>query len=147
MDISEVRKCRLLELIDGKFSGRQVDFCTRANLSQAQVSQWLTGYRKIGEKVARRIEESLALENFWLDKREIAFRSDVMALAEEMQKLSPEQVSKIRALVIAFNTAEDDDRGNAYQRRAGNDHQHLMAAQERPSYRAKKNQSDTEGSK
>lgn len=66
------------------------------------------------------------------------FREDVLELAEEMQKLSPEQVSKIRALVLAFNPVEEDDRGNVYQRQAENDNQHLMAAQERPKYRPKK---------
>lgn len=131
MDISNVRKQRLISLIDDLFDGRQIDFCIETDLSPAQVSQWLTGYRKIGEKAARRIESKLKLDQLWMDEQSVSFRPDVLALAKELQALSPDQVAKIRALVLAFEPAVNDEHVSAPLK---NDHRHLKAAQTKSEY-------------
>ncbi len=61
------RQQKLKQLIDEQFAGIQADFCRKADLQPAQVNQWLTGYRNLGEKAARKIETKLGLELFWLD--------------------------------------------------------------------------------
>ena len=63
------RQQKLKQLIDDQFEGSQADFCRKAELQPAQVSQWLTGYRNLGEKAARKIELKLGLKLFWLDSK------------------------------------------------------------------------------
>ena len=62
------RQRKLKELIDDQFAGSQADFCRKAELQPAQVNQWLTGYRNLGEKAARKIESKLGLAPLWFDK-------------------------------------------------------------------------------
>ena len=61
------RQQKLKQLIDDQFEGSQADFCRKAELQPAQVSQWLTGYRNLGEKAARKIELKIGLQPLWLD--------------------------------------------------------------------------------
>lgn len=61
------RQQKLKQLIDEQFAGSQADFCRKAELQPAQVNQWLTGYRNLGEKAARKIESKIGLKPFWLD--------------------------------------------------------------------------------
>lgn len=61
------RQNNLKTLIEEKFSGSQIDFSRRVGIQPAQVNQWLNGYRALGEKSARKIEQSLGLNKYWLD--------------------------------------------------------------------------------
>jgi len=63
------RQRKLKELIDEQFAGSQADFCRKAELQPAQVNQWLTGYRNLGEKAARKIESKLGLQPLWFDRK------------------------------------------------------------------------------
>lgn len=60
----------LRELIDSRFNGRQADFSRAIDRSPAQVSQWLSGHRSIGDGVARHIELSLDLPSGYFDGEE-----------------------------------------------------------------------------
>ncbi|MBA3774654.1 MAG: helix-turn-helix transcriptional regulator [Ramlibacter sp.] len=53
-----------------KFDGKQAELARKAGISPSQLNQWLTGYRNIGEKAARSLEESLDLPAGWLDMEE-----------------------------------------------------------------------------
>jgi len=59
---------RLRMLIDSQFKGSQADFSRKTGINASQVTQWLSGYRSIGEKVARKIELTLDLPINWLDQ-------------------------------------------------------------------------------
>lgn len=51
-----------------RYGGNQADFARAINRSPAQVNQWLTGHRKIGDAGARTIEMSLNLEAGYFDR-------------------------------------------------------------------------------
>jgi len=64
----QIRVKNLNRLISTRFGGRQIDFVNAAGVSQSQVAQWISGYRNIGEKAARKIEDRLGLPNLALDQ-------------------------------------------------------------------------------
>lgn len=55
------RKAKLQEIIRSRFGGSQADFAAAIKRSPAQVNQWLSGYRAIGDAGARVIELALDL--------------------------------------------------------------------------------------
>jgi SOS-response transcriptional repressor LexA len=57
----------LRHLIDARFNGKAVDFARAIGRGAAQVSQWLTGHRKLGDAGARHIEISLGLPQGYFD--------------------------------------------------------------------------------
>jgi transcriptional regulator with XRE-family HTH domain len=61
------RKKLLQQLIEERFGGTQAKFARAIGRSEAQVNQWLTGYRNIGEAGARLIEKKLKLPQWWMD--------------------------------------------------------------------------------
>lgn len=71
MNIYKKRRANLRLLIDERANGNAAEFARMLDLTRSQVGQYLSeAYnegRSIGEKVARRIEESLGLEPLWLD--------------------------------------------------------------------------------
>jgi phage repressor protein C with HTH and peptisase S24 domain len=60
----------LERLIEKRFKGKDADFARKANVSASQISQWRAGYRSLGEKVARGIEEALNLPVGYLDREQ-----------------------------------------------------------------------------
>lgn len=66
--MTTTRLNNLQRLIDKRFKGKDSDFAKAANVSASQISQWRSGYRNLGEKVARGIEESLNLPVGYLDR-------------------------------------------------------------------------------
>lgn len=58
---------RLRQLINERFDGSNVDLAARINKKPAQISQWLTGHRKMSETSARQIESKLKLPPLWFD--------------------------------------------------------------------------------
>lgn len=61
------RKTLLKQLIDDRFGGNQADFARAIKRQPAQVNQWLTGYRALGDAGARNIELALNLPNGYFD--------------------------------------------------------------------------------
>src|SRR5690625_1610391 len=71
MNIYKTRRANLRLLIEERANGNAAEFARMLDLTRSQVGQYLSETyndgRSIGEKVARRIEESLGLEPLWLD--------------------------------------------------------------------------------
>lgn len=61
---------KILHLIENSFNGSQVKFAKAINRSPAQVNQWVTNRRTIGDALALHIEQSLNLPLGWLVKKE-----------------------------------------------------------------------------
>lgn len=61
------RKTLLQELLDSRFGGSQAEFARAIKRSPAQVHQWMSGYRTIGDAGARHIEITLELPTGWMD--------------------------------------------------------------------------------
>lgn len=61
------RKAKLQSIIQSRFDGSQAAFAAAINRSPAQVNQWLSGYRAIGDAGARVIELALDLPRGYFD--------------------------------------------------------------------------------
>jgi SOS-response transcriptional repressor LexA len=66
--INSTRIDRLRLLLSERFSDSQISFANIVQVNPGQVSHWLTGFRNLGEKSARKIEEKLNLPYGWLDQ-------------------------------------------------------------------------------
>lgn len=64
------RRDKILYLIDNSFNGSQVKFAEAIKRSPAQVNQWVTNRRAIGDALALHIERTLNLPTGWLDKKD-----------------------------------------------------------------------------
>lgn len=60
----------LKNLIRDAFDGRQADFARAIKKSTAQVNQWVSGYRALGDAGARHIEITLGLGQGYFDGRQ-----------------------------------------------------------------------------
>lgn len=69
--LHEIRRDNL-KVINNTYE-KQVDFADRLSLASNYLNQLLTGHRNIGEKIARKIETSLKLEPYALDRDPNAF--------------------------------------------------------------------------
>ena len=61
------RTQNIRRIIEQRFDGNKSEFARAALVAPAQISQWLSGYRNIGEKAARKIEEALGMASGALD--------------------------------------------------------------------------------
>lgn len=65
---TETRKARLQKLVDDKFGGVRAAAARASGMTTQWMSDVFNGRREFGEKMARKIEENLALPAGWLDK-------------------------------------------------------------------------------
>lgn len=65
--MKSIRVIRLKALIQDDFKGSQKDLSLRSKVSLSQLGQYLGGYRNLGEKTARKIEEACGKPAGWLD--------------------------------------------------------------------------------
>jgi len=66
------RKTKLRDLIRTRFGGNQADFAKAIKRAPAQVNQWLSGHRAIGDAGARIIETALSLPSGSFDDKNSA---------------------------------------------------------------------------
>lgn len=78
MDISEIRKANLLELIETKANGSQKEFAEKAGTSPAYLSQILNNTlgrngkpATVGNALARKIETQFKLDHGWMDTYQV----------------------------------------------------------------------------
>ncbi len=64
------RRDKILYLINNLFDGSQIKFANAIKRSPAQVNQWVTNRRVVGDALALHIERALNLPSGWLDKDE-----------------------------------------------------------------------------
>ncbi len=67
MDIYEIRLARLTVLLQ-RHRNNKAELARSINKAPAQVSQWFASHRRIGESVAREIEDRLRLGEGWMDR-------------------------------------------------------------------------------
>lgn len=104
------RKLLLKELITVRFSGNQADFARAINRSPAQVNQWLSGHRKIGDAGARTIEMALNLDAGYFDKPvSYAKAGNILAL----QLNEPSSKNDIDEVVAMMRATDDKGRAMA----------------------------------
>lgn len=67
MELSKIRQTKLKNLVNSAGLG---EFADRVGRSKTQISNLTTGWRNMGEKLAREFEQKLALEPGYFDKPE-----------------------------------------------------------------------------
>ena len=72
MNVYEIRRARLAQLITKRFDGSQADFARASGISPTYVTRMLKddaspSRKRIGEDLARQIEDRLNLPSHWLD--------------------------------------------------------------------------------
>jgi len=65
--MEDIRVKRLRELLVENFGGSQTELSRRTGVSLAQLGQYFSGYRNMGEKVARKVESGAGKPKGWLD--------------------------------------------------------------------------------
>jgi hypothetical protein len=122
MDVYQIRRRRLFELISTRFEGRQVDFAHAIGRQPNYISRCLSDNpahrKKIGEKLARHIEDILDLPLLWMDNEGPSMGTHIPAISDKAlqvaisyEQLSPEQRAAVDATLKAFKAEsppEDD---------------------------------------
>lgn len=102
------RQLLLKALIADRFSGSQADFARAIKRSPAQVNQWLTGNRKLGDAGARTIELALELPAGYFNQR-LSYAKGGNIIGLELQEPAPRSdIEEVARLM-----RETDDRGRA----------------------------------
>lgn len=66
--IDEIRRANLKILLQDRFEGSPSQIAMRLEASQSQISQLFSGYRNIGDSIARRLEAACGLPSGWMDQ-------------------------------------------------------------------------------
>lgn len=102
------RKHLLKELIASRFAGNQADFARAINRSPAQVNQWLSGHRKIGDAGARTIEMALGLDAGYFDRSPTYSKAGNVHPLQLNEPTGKNDIDEVVAMMRAT-----DDRGRA----------------------------------
>lgn len=108
--MENLRTRNLRKLITEEFNGSQTELAARTGLSLSQLGQYLSGYRNMGEKTARKIEAGCKKRPGWLDEDP---NNSGLALGEErahydVQRPEPELPPAVKAVVaMMMNTDEE----------------------------------------
>lgn len=89
MENKEIRRQNVLQLIE-QCNGSVKEFADKAGMQPAQASHLKTGFRNVGDNLARRIERAFNKEVGWMDK-EPTTATETTALALEMKHLKTVQ--------------------------------------------------------
>ena len=91
---------RISTLIDDRYGGSQAAFARAISKSPAQVHQWLTGNRSVGDGMARHIEMTLGLGEGWMDGANRSAGTELLeiydSLDDQFKKILLEQARAIR---------------------------------------------------
>lgn len=85
MNITETRRRRLRELIDGPFNGVVLQLANRLDMKPPQLHRWLNGGQGMREDSARAIEIKLKLPRRWLDDDGLSLSSNINSTQEAAQ--------------------------------------------------------------
>lgn len=108
------RKAKLRALIQSRFRGNQAGFAAAIKRSPAQVNQWLSGHRAIGDAGARIIELALNLPSGYFDSantlptEEAPHVSAKAAPILSLPKTDPPEIAEVLRLMRST-----DDKGRA----------------------------------
>ncbi len=109
MDTKEIRKANLVYLIGNPSErGAAARFAKKYNLPPDQVRHVLTGFRPMGEKLARRFEEAIGLDFGTMDKP-----LDNLVMEEAANYAAQNQGESAVKLLKAFRNLKDDKKAMA----------------------------------
>lgn len=98
MEIQDIRRKRLAQLIEEKFDGSQAKFVEHTGENQGEVSALLRN-KSFGERKARKIEAKCGLETYWLDNFELP-EAQPMKIVRNL-RLEQSVLAKARAARLA----------------------------------------------
>lgn len=111
MNVYEIRRALLAQLIEKRFDGSQADFARASGISPTYVTRMLKddtspSRKRIGEGLARQIEDRLNLPALWLDTARERANLDVHA-AEPPPSAYPGQRPSDRSPQAGISTGRD----------------------------------------
>lgn len=112
--INEIRRANMRHLVETHCNGTLKEFASRVGVQTAQASHLNTGFRNIGDNIARRIENAFDLPRGWLDlNREDNGLTPQEPTAQETPATSPaNQLTRtVDALKEAYLSQSLDDAG------------------------------------
>lgn len=118
MDIYEVRRSRLLALIDQACDGKQATLSARTGIKASQINRWISvenkSPRRITEESARSIESSMRLPKGWLDHLDagpLELRPMPVALAacEPVPSYETVAIAEVVAIMRRFSETEQQE--------------------------------------
>lgn len=109
--LMDSRADRLRIIRRDRFNGSTADLGAAIGKSPAQIGQWFSGYRNIGDGVARQIETRLGLNQGYLDGQAGPSNDQIVsaALASVHDLTTPELVGLIDALTKVLRSRYDDE--------------------------------------
>jgi hypothetical protein len=124
MDIFEMRRKRLLELINTDFDGNQAAFSRHTGLTAPQINRWISptsnDKRNITERSAREIEKKCGKPFDWLDTDDSKIREN--SLISIFRKLSAydQETIMLQAVALAERSSltEQMQQAEPYERKA-----------------------------
>ena len=103
-----------MALIDAKpFNGSRKDFAKRIQRSPAQVAQWLSGHRKLGDTGARLIVLALELPSDYFETKSPVIAEDVTPYPVKVQPLPEREAPEIAEVVAMMRAVDDKGRAMA----------------------------------
>lgn len=114
MDIYEIRRERLVTLIDSQCNGRQAELSARTGIKATQINRWIStknnSPRRITEDSARAIESKMALPSGWLDQPDITMPAitpaPVLVARQPTKRYATGPIGEVVAIMERFSEAE-----------------------------------------
>lgn len=94
------RRDRLRKLIDDRFDGVDGAFADEVQRPRPNISQLLSGNRRMGEDIARSIEEHMKLPPYWMEGLDLA--ADDLELISAINNLPKDR----KAFILHYVAAE-----------------------------------------
>ena len=105
-----VRRLRLRQLLEGKYSNDRTRLLQDAGVSKGRLSQLLQAGGVFGERAARSLESKLKLPTLYFDTPlddPSAWPEDVKQLARALVTMTDEARRRAWAVVVALQAADD----------------------------------------
>jgi hypothetical protein len=121
MDIYQIRRERLNELLHRDFGGKQIDLAVALGVSPGYISRALSknpnSKKALGEKFARSVETKLGLAKGWMDAfmgAQAPFLTPAgIEFALKFESLPEEQRHVVEAMLRAFSQTSEHPPGDA----------------------------------
>lgn len=107
MEIKEIRRLRLRQLIDEKFNGKATRLAEALDMKPPQIHRWLNGGQGMVEESAKKICDKLSLPPGYLDREgdapglpaEVSGLFDTVKSLTESGRMSLEEVRRLTDLL------------------------------------------------
>lgn len=105
MDIQDIRRARLAQLIEERYDGSQASFVAKTGENQGEVSGLLKA-KSFGEKKARKIESKCGLPIGWLDTSDVSISAKSDLKSSKITAIHPDDAPRDDVVYVPESTIE-----------------------------------------